>query len=120
MQPIYQNISLAPGPAEISFRTWFCLDFFFLLSFVFSCEGLPPTETHTCHASLLSLVCISHYKQHYVCRAQGWPTHTSQMIRSNGTLLDPEISSFYLVQKGKIKDIGKNVLDIGAMLGRLF
>ncbi len=114
-QPIYQNISLVPSPAEISFWTWFCLDFsFFLLSFVFSCEGLPPTETHTCHASLLSFVCISHYKQHYVCRAQGWPTRTSQIVMPNGTF--SWIPKIPVSAEGKDKRLGIKCFDLRAML----
>lgn len=95
--------------------------FFFLLSFVFSCEGLPPTETHTCHAPLLSLVCISHYKQHYVCRAQGWPTHTSQIVRPNGTF--SWIPKILVSAEGNDKRLGIKCLalksNVGSNVGRL-
>ena len=65
---MYNNISLPLWPKsalllDTTLPQQFLLFFFFLLSFSFM--KLPPMETHSCHASLLLPVYISHYKQHY-------------------------------------------------------
>jgi len=69
VQPIYQNISLAPGPAEISFWTWFCPDFSFS-SFLCIFLWGAPSNRNTYLSCLTAVPCL-YFSLQTALRLQG-------------------------------------------------